>query len=81
METHSADELLRRMADFGCRMTNTIHHMAAEGDRVAVRFTCHFTEPVSASVEMSEWFVVRDGRVRSAELFYDTAQMPHPAGS
>ena len=81
MEANSPDELLQGMAEFGCSFTNTIHHMAAAGDRVAVRFTCRFTQPASATLEMSEWLHVRDGKVCSAELFYDPAQMPTPAGS
>ena len=77
MEASSADELLEKMAAFGCGgITNEIHEVVVDGDRAAVRFTCTFSEPAPLSLEMSEWLTVRGGKVASSRLYFDASKMP-----
>ena len=76
MQAGSADEMMEKMQAFGCEMTNTIHSMVADGNTVAVQFTCDFKAPFSATLEMAEWLTVEGGKVKSSKLFYDTAKMP-----
>lgn len=81
MAAHSPEEMFEKMKAFDCAFTNSVAHMAECGDTVAVLFDCKFTRPFSATIRMSEWFTVRDGKLASATLVYDTRQMPLAAAS
>jgi hypothetical protein len=54
----------------------TIHHQWEDGEQVCSFYDFRFETPVgSASIPMAEWTVVRDGKVASSRLVFDTAPM------
>lgn len=75
MQATSADDMMEKMAGFDCEYSNTVHEMIADGESVAVRFTCSMGSENPVELSMSEWFTVRDGKIASVNLFFDTAQM------
>lgn len=81
MEAGSPEEMFAKMKAFDCEFQNRVSHMVECGDTVAVLFDCVFTRPFSATIRMSEWFAVREGKIASATLLYDTRQMPLAAAS
>jgi ketosteroid isomerase-like protein len=81
MEANSPEELFGKMKEFDCDFTNQMVHMAENGDTVAALFDCVFTRPFNATIRMSEWFTVKGGKIASANLVYDTRQMPTPSAS
>lgn len=76
MEASSADDMMAKMSAFGCDYESNVHGMIADGDRVAVNFTCTFKAPFQGVFDMCEWFTVRDGKIAKSELFYDATKMP-----
>ncbi len=50
-----------------------------DGGRVAHVFVWRMTAPVAVDVPMCEVLAVRDGKVASSELFYDSQHFPSPA--
>lgn len=78
MLASSADDMMEKMAGFGCEYESTVHDMLCEGDRVVVNFTCAFKTPVEATLDMCEWLTVREGKIVRSELFYDASKMPVP---
>jgi hypothetical protein len=81
MEAHSPEELFDKMKGFACDFKNRILHIGENGSTVGVLFDCVFSQPFSATVRMSEWFTVKDGKLASSNLIYDTKQMPLAAAS
>ena len=56
----------------GCDM----HHQWVDGDQVASFYDFKVETPVGAgSIPMAEWSVVRDGKLVSSRLVFDTAPM------
>jgi hypothetical protein len=56
----------------GCVM----HHQWVDGDQVASFYDFKVETPVGAgSIPMAEWSVVRDGKLVSSRLVFDTAAM------
>jgi ketosteroid isomerase-like protein len=56
----------------GCVM----HHQWADGDQVCSFYDFNVETPAGAgSIPMAEWSVVRDGRIVSSRLVFDTAAM------
>lgn len=76
MEASSADDMMEKMSAFGCDYKSEVHDMLCEKDRVVVNFTCTFSAPFEATLDMCEWFTIRDGKIASSELFYDASKMP-----
>ena len=81
MEAHSPDELFAKMKDFDCDFKNHVLHMIDNGQTVGVLIDCVFSRPFQATIRMSEWFSVVDGKIASSTLVYDTRQMPAPAAA
>jgi ketosteroid isomerase-like protein len=78
MEASSPEELFGQMQAFECEFQNRILHLAESGNTVGALVECGFTKPFTATIRMSEWFVVEDGKIASSTLIYDTRQMPMP---
>jgi ketosteroid isomerase-like protein len=81
MEANSPEELFSKMKAFDCDFENHLLQMAENGNTVAALYDCIFTRPFMATIRMSEWFTVEGGKIASANLVYDTRQMPMPSGS
>jgi len=80
MQASSADDMMVKMKEFDCEYSSTIHRIMVDGDHVAVNLTCSFGSPMEVSVDMSEWFTVRDGKILSAKLFFDASKMASAQG-
>lgn len=77
MKTGSADEFVAAMQNFHCQFENRIHRVLKSDDGwVASLLDCIFLQPFQATVRMSEWVLVRDGRIRELNLIFDPKQMP-----
>ena len=76
MQANSAEELFSKMGSVDCRFKNRVLHMVESGDTVGVLFDCEFSKPFSATLRMSEWFTVADGKLASSNLVYDASKMP-----
>jgi ketosteroid isomerase-like protein len=81
MEANSPEELFTQMRAFDCDFKNRSMQIVEHGDTVAALFDCVFTRPFQATIRMSEWFTVRDGKIASSNLIYDTKQMPTPSSA
>jgi ketosteroid isomerase-like protein len=61
----------------------TIHHQWVDGDNVCSIYDFEIETPVGAgAIPMAEWSVIRDGKLVSSRLLFDTAAMAPlmPAG-
>jgi hypothetical protein len=76
MEANSPDELFSKMQAFDCDFKNHLLQTAENGNTVATIFDCVFTRPFRGTIRMSEWFTVVDGKIATANLMFDTRQMP-----
>jgi hypothetical protein len=81
MEASSPEEMFTKMQAFDCDFKNRVVHMVESGNTVGVLFDCVFSRPFAATIRMSEWFTVEAGKIASANLVYDTRQMPALAAS
>lgn len=79
MEASSPDDFFSKMQGFDCSFTNKVVHMVETGNTVGALFDCTFTKPFKATIRMSEWFTIEDGKILASTLVYDTRQMPMPA--
>lgn len=80
MQASSADDMMDKMKQFDCEYSSTIHQIIADGEHVAVNLTCEMGSPDAVSLDMSEWFTVRDGKVLSSKLFFDPTKMAAAQG-
>lgn len=76
MEASSPEELFAKMKDFNCDFRNRIVHIVEHDDTVGVLLDCDFIRPFSATIRMSEWFVIKGEKIASSTLVFDTRQMP-----
>ena len=54
----------------------TIHHQWADGDDVCSVYDFNIETPAGAgAIPMAEWSVIRDGKLVSSRLLFDTAAM------
>jgi SnoaL-like protein len=54
----------------------TIHHQWADGDDVCSVYDFEIETPAGAgAIPMAEWSVIRDGKLVSSRLLFDTAAM------
>jgi len=79
MEINGAQEFLEFMKDcpFTCRIENA--SFVAEGNKVVQTLDAVMTSPVSYRLRMCSIVTIEDGKFRSEEVFYDTAQIPKEA--
>lgn len=78
MTANSPEELFDGMKTFQCEFKNHLKHMAETRNTVATLFDCVFSKPFQATIRMSEWLTIEEGKIRSAVLVYDTSKMPIP---
>jgi hypothetical protein len=81
MEAESPEELFAKMKGFDCDFKNHLVHMIDNGETVGALVDCVFSRPFQATIRMSEWFTVLDGKIASSVLVYDTRQMPAPSAA
>ena len=81
MQAHSPEELFDKMKGFDCEFKNQLVHVVETGETVGALVDCVFCRPFQATVRMSEWFTIADGKIASSVLVYDTRQMPMPGAS
>ena len=78
MSAESADQLVEMMKGFDAKFTNQVVRIVESGQDVAALVDCVFTHPFKGTVRMSEWFTVRDGKLASSTLVYDSKQFGKP---
>jgi hypothetical protein len=76
MRTTAAEEFIAAMQNFGCTFENRIRQCLREGNWVATLLDCEFQQPCAASVRMSEWCEVSEGKIRRIQLVFNPADMP-----
>jgi ketosteroid isomerase-like protein len=81
MSTSSPEELFQAMKAFQCEFTNRLKHMVESGNTVATLFDSEFSKPFQATIRMSEWLTIDNGKIKSAVLVYDTKKMPMPTSA
>ncbi len=79
MEMNSPEEVLGFMqaCPFACHSENI--SIMAEGNRVAQTFDWVSTAPVAFRIRMCSIAQIGDGKIKSEEMFYDTAKFPKAA--
>ena len=79
MEFNSPQEFLEFMKEcpFDCRLENV--SFVAEGNKVVQTLDAVMTAPISFRFRMCDIITIEDGKIRSEEVFYDTAQIPKEA--
>lgn len=79
MEFKSPEEFLESMKScpFTCRLENV--SFVAEGNKVVQTLDAVMTAPLSFRFRMCDILTIEDGKIRSEEVFYDTAQIPKEA--
>jgi ketosteroid isomerase-like protein len=79
MKMNGAEEFLAAMkaCPFTCHFENT--SFVAEGDKVVQTLDVVMTAPVAYRQRMCSISMIEDGKIRSEEMFYDTAQIPKEA--
>jgi ketosteroid isomerase-like protein len=75
MEINSADEFIEMMRECPGGDFEDLKFVS-EGDKVVGIFTGIMNEPVPSRIRMCSVATLENGKVRSEEMFYDTAQMP-----
>jgi ketosteroid isomerase-like protein len=75
MQVNNADEFIEMMQACPGGDFEDLKFVA-EGDKVVGIFTGIMNEPVPSRLRMCSVATVENGKVRSEEMFYDTAQLP-----
>lgn len=79
MELTNPDEAAAVMEACPFTYHNENVQFVADGDKVVSVFDWLVTAPVKFSIHMAEYFTVKDGKILSSELFFDTAKFPPEA--
>lgn len=79
MECNSPQEFLERMKECPgiCHFENT--SFVSEGNKVVQTLDMVTTAPVAFRLRMCSILTIEDGKIRSEEVFYDTAKIPKEA--
>ncbi len=79
MEANSPQELLEfmKMCPFSCQSENV--SFVSEGNKVVQTFDWVSSAPVKFRMRMCDVMTIEDGKIRSEEMFYDTAKFPKEA--
>lgn len=75
----NAEQATAFVEDCPFEFHNENESYVAENGSIARTFDWVVTAPFQATIRMSEHLSVVDGKVKSAELFYDTAKFPQEA--
>jgi ketosteroid isomerase-like protein len=81
MAASSPEQLFEQMKAFDCDFKNTLISMVESRNTVACLYDCEFSRPFKATIRMSEWLTIVDGKIAAANLVYDTRQMPMPSAA
>jgi hypothetical protein len=81
MQASGRQDFLDKMRTFDCAFKTRPLHIVESGNTVGVLLECSFTKPFSATIRMSEWFAVENGKIVSSDVVYDTRQMPMAAAA
>lgn len=81
MQASGRQDFLEKMQSFDCEFKTRPLQIVESGNTVGVLLECSFTKPFSATIRMSEWFVVDSGKIVSSDVVYDTRQMPMAAAA
>jgi limonene-1,2-epoxide hydrolase len=79
IECHSADEMMSMMGEcpFSVRAENVRY--AIDGNTVVQMADWVHTKPIAFTLRACSFITVEDGRIRSEEMFFDTAKFPKEA--
>lgn len=79
MQINSRDEFIEAMQNcpFECSLQDVKY--IEQGDTVVQLFDMNATAPISYRMRMCSVLKFENGKVRSEEMFYDTAQIPKEA--
>lgn len=78
-EANGQDETLAMIENFPFVSNEENVRILEQGDTAVKRFDWHVTSPFEAVIPMTEWITVKNGKLYSCELFYDTAKFPAEA--
>ncbi len=76
MEFNNREEFMAFMKDcpFSCFLENIT--FVEDGDKVVQTFDAVMTDPIAYTMRMCDILTIEDGKVKSEEMFYDTAKIP-----
>ncbi len=78
MTAASGDEFVSQFEHFPFTMQFDSSRMIVDGDNVAHLFDFVVIAPAEGRVRMCECFEVKDGKIKSSELYFDPATFPNP---
>ena len=76
MEFESADECIEQMKKCGFEAQHKTIRTITDGSQVVKIFEWTVRQPFQGNFRMCECFQVENGKITSADLFYDTANFP-----
>lgn len=79
MQLSSADEAMAMLENFPFVASEKNVTLLSEGDLVVKRFDWAVEAPFKAIIPMTEWIDIQDNKIKSCQLFYDTALFPKEA--
>jgi ketosteroid isomerase-like protein len=79
MEMHGAEDVLQMMQSCPFSCVNENVSFVAQGDKVVQTLDWVSSAPVKFRLRMCSIVTVENGKVRSEELFYDSAKFPPEA--
>ena len=79
MQLNSADEAMGLLENFPFVASEENVTIVTEGNLVVKKFDWKVTAPFEALIPMTEWFDIQDGKIKSCQLFYDSALFPKEA--
>ncbi len=76
MQFNSADECITQMKECGFEASHKIIRTVSDESQVVVIFNWMVRKPFEGTFRMCECFQIKNGKIDSAELFFDTASFP-----
>ena len=76
LRSDGKDAVLGFVEQASLTCTEEIVSLTSEEDRVVMVFDFVVTEPVQFRIRMCEVYTIEEGKIRSADLYFDTAEFP-----
>ncbi len=76
MQFGNPDEFANAMREWGFDCRNENVQFVSEGNNVVQIFDWIVTAPFQVTISMCECFEIKDDKILSSKLFFDTAKMP-----
>ncbi len=76
MQCNSADECIEQMKECSFEARHEVVRTITDGKQVVLIFDWTCSKPFQGTFRMCEYLQVENGRIFSAELFFDTAKFP-----